>query len=198
MTLTVTDLKAHCNVTSDDDDAVLTRLLAAASAHVERLLGFKLTDTTALPDGPPADLELAVLMLAADWFENREASLVGVSAQEFNSVNEGARPILMAVAAGLDAAGGSVSKLKTLVNEGKLSGKQFFEAFIKGLPQIEGMAANSTETISQGWTKVTNALTKYIGETDESMSASQRLVGGLNTLADNFGASSASKPCRTA
>lgn len=109
-----------------------------------------------------------------------------VQAEEFNSVNEGARPILIAVANGLDAAGGSVSKLKTLVNDGKVSSQQFFTAFLKGLPTIEAMAANSTQTIEQGWTKVNNAMTKYVGETDTSLGASQRLVEGLNSLADNF------------
>ncbi|WP_275790565.1 tape measure protein [Pararhizobium gei] len=109
-----------------------------------------------------------------------------VQAEEFNSVNEGARPILIAVAAGLDAAGGSVNKLKKLVNDGEVSGKQFFDAFLKGLPKIEAMAANSTQTIEQGVTKVTNAFTKYIGETDSSLGASQRLTQGLNALADNF------------
>ncbi|RKD61558.1 tape measure protein [Rhizobium sp. WW_1] len=109
-----------------------------------------------------------------------------VQAEEFNSVNEGARPILMAVANGLDAAGGSVSKLKQLVNAGSVTGKEFFQAFLKGLPSIQAMAANATETISQGFTKVDNALTKYIGQTDSSLGASQRLVQGLNALADNF------------
>lgn len=109
-----------------------------------------------------------------------------VQAEEFNSVNEGARPILMAVANGLDAAGGSVSKLKSLVTDGKVSGQQFFQAFLKGLPTIQSMAANATQTIEQGITKVNNAFTKYIGETDESLSASQRLVQALNSLADNF------------
>ncbi len=109
-----------------------------------------------------------------------------VQAEEFNSVNDGARPILIAVAAGLDAAGGSVNKLKQLVNDGKVSGQQFFQAFLKGLPQVQSMAANATQTIEQGVTKVNNAFTKYIGETDASLSASQRLVGGLNALADNF------------
>ncbi len=109
-----------------------------------------------------------------------------VQAEEFNSVNEGARPILMAVANGLDAAGGSVSRLKQLVNDGKVSGQQFFQAFLKGLPSIEAMAANSTTTIEQGLTKVENAVTKYIGQTDASLGASQRLVAGLSALADNF------------
>lgn len=109
-----------------------------------------------------------------------------VQAEEFNSVNEGARPILMAVANGLDAAGGSVSKLKQLVNDGKVTGQQFFQAFLKGLPSIQAMAANSTETIGQGFVKIDNAMTKYIGSTDSSLGASQRLVKGLDTLADNF------------
>ncbi|OLP44158.1 tape measure protein [Rhizobium oryziradicis] len=109
-----------------------------------------------------------------------------VQAEEFNSVNEGARPILIAVANGLDAAGGSVNKLKQLVNDGKVSGQQFFQAFLKGLPTIQAMAANSTQTIEQGVTKVNNAFTRYIGQSDESLGASQRLVAGLNALADNF------------
>ncbi|MDQ1183585.1 tape measure protein [Agrobacterium larrymoorei] len=109
-----------------------------------------------------------------------------VQAEEFNSINEGARPILMAVAAGLDEAGGSVSKLKELVNDGKVSGQQFFQAFLKGLPSIEKMAANATQTIEQGMVKVNNAFTKFIGQSDESLGASARLVAGLNALADNF------------
>lgn len=109
-----------------------------------------------------------------------------VQAEEFNSINEGARPILMAVAAGLDEAGGSVSKLKELVNDGKVSGQQFFQAFLKGLPSIQSMAANATQTIEQGMTKVNNAFTRFIGESDESLGASQRLVAGLIALADNF------------
>jgi uncharacterized phiE125 gp8 family phage protein len=40
-----------------------------------------LGDEGVLPDGAPADLEHAVYMLAAHWYENREASLVGVTAQ---------------------------------------------------------------------------------------------------------------------
>jgi len=81
MPIEISDLKAQCNVTGDADNAVLTRLLAAASVHVERLLGFALDDEEEFPDGTPADLELAVLQLAAHWYENREASLVGVVAQ---------------------------------------------------------------------------------------------------------------------
>ncbi|MGV1823530.1 tape measure protein [Agrobacterium vitis] len=109
-----------------------------------------------------------------------------VQAEQFNSINEGGRPILIAVANGLSAAGGSVSKLKQLVNDGAVSNRDFFQSFLKGLPTIQGMAANATQTIEQGVTKVNNAFIRYIGQTDESLGASQRLVAGLNALADDF------------
>lgn len=81
MALDLAGLKAQVNQTQAIDDALLTRLLTAATGHIERLLGYALDDTTALPDGAPADLELAVYMTAAHWYENREATLVGVTAQ---------------------------------------------------------------------------------------------------------------------
>lgn len=82
MALELADLIAHCRLQGSPDatDArQLQRLLDAATAHIERLLGFRLTDTDELPSGAPADLELAILQLAADWYENREATLVGIT-----------------------------------------------------------------------------------------------------------------------
>jgi uncharacterized phage protein (predicted DNA packaging) len=81
MALDLAALKAHCNVTFSTDDTLLTSKLAAAKAFVERQLGYALTDTTELPDGAPDDLEEAVLQVAAHLYENREATLVGVTAQ---------------------------------------------------------------------------------------------------------------------
>lgn len=80
MALDGTALRDQLNGAPETNEQ-LKRFVDAASAHVERLLGYKLTDAEQLPDGPPADLEMAVLQLAADWYENREASLVGVAAQ---------------------------------------------------------------------------------------------------------------------
>lgn len=82
MALDLPSLKAQCVVDFDHDDALLTRLLAAARRHVEGQLGYALDDDGQLPDGIPADLEHAVMMIAAHWYENRESVLVGVSAQD--------------------------------------------------------------------------------------------------------------------
>lgn len=80
MALDLATLKAHANVTISDDDALLTRLMAAARKKVEGDLGYLLDDADKLPSGVPEDLEQAVLLTACDWYENREANLVGVQA----------------------------------------------------------------------------------------------------------------------
>lgn len=86
MAIDVEAFKAHLNMTADEgdeiDEAVLQRFLDAARAHCERILGYKFDDTIQLPDGAPADLEQAVLMLGAHWFSEREAVIIGVNGQE--------------------------------------------------------------------------------------------------------------------
>jgi tape measure domain-containing protein len=164
--------------------------LFGKASQASDVLGASQADLLRFSDGVGVALKVAGTGAAeASGALTQLSQLLGsgrVQAEEFNSVNEGARPILIAVANGLDAAGGSVSRLKQLVNDGKVSSQQFFQAFLKGLPTIQAMAANSTQTIEQGVTKVNNAFTRFIGQSDESLGASQRLVAGLNALADNF------------
>jgi len=164
--------------------------LFGKAAQASDNLGASQEDLIKFSDGVATALRVAGTSAgAASGALTQLGQLLGsarVQAEELNSVNEGARPILIAVANGLDEAGGSVNKLKQLVNDGKVSGQQFFQAFLKGFPAIEKMAANSAQTIDQGITKVNNAFTRYIGQTDESLGASQRLVSALNALADDF------------
>ena len=90
MIVTTAQMKDHLNITADlgtDDDALILRMVAAAQGYIERLLGFAI-ETTYPPAGTPAVLTVppalvqCVCMLAAHWYENREATLVGVTAQE--------------------------------------------------------------------------------------------------------------------
>lgn len=106
-----------------------------------------------------------------------------VRAEEFNSVNEGARPILQAVAAGLKEAGGSVSALKNLVNEGKVSSEAFFRAFLAGMPQIEAQAAKADGTIGQASARIGNAFIALVGHLDKTTGASGNAAKGLTAVA---------------
>lgn len=87
LVVTLEELKAHLNVTVDTDDDLIERKLSAAQQQLERHLGF--TFAAEFPDAAddhfpatvPTPLREAVCQLAAHYYENREAVLVGVNAQ---------------------------------------------------------------------------------------------------------------------
>jgi uncharacterized phage protein (predicted DNA packaging) len=74
----VEDTKAFLNVTGTDDDDLITSLIGAAEAWIDRWLETPMADLNPVP----ADLKHAAKMLVAHFYENREATLVGVSAEE--------------------------------------------------------------------------------------------------------------------
>ncbi|MCB1511524.1 MAG: head-tail connector protein [Hyphomicrobiaceae bacterium] len=77
MAVTLADMKAHLNVTTSDDDDLISDQISSAEAHLAAWLGFDLDDAEEFPSGRPADLDQAVKMLAAHWYENREGTMVG-------------------------------------------------------------------------------------------------------------------------
>ena len=76
--VTLEDAKAHLNITTGDDDAVISEKIDAAEAFIDRWIDPKFADMTDVP----ADLKEAIRQLVGHLYENREASLVGVSAEE--------------------------------------------------------------------------------------------------------------------
>ncbi|MEO9337210.1 head-tail connector protein [Mesorhizobium sp. SB112] len=76
--ITLDDAKAHLNIITDADDALIIAKIEAAEAYVDRWLETKLADMTPVP----ADLKEAIRQLVGHFYENREASLVGISADE--------------------------------------------------------------------------------------------------------------------
>ncbi|WP_370436633.1 tape measure protein [Microvirga sp. TS319] len=112
-----------------------------------------------------------------------------IQAEEYNSLIDGARPVLQAVAVGLKEAGGSVSKLTALVKDGKISSEAFFRAFQAGQPVLERMASKTSETSSQALNRLGNAFTTLIGRLDEvsrTSSTTARLLGGVADAMDRI------------
>lgn len=106
-----------------------------------------------------------------------------VRAEEFNSVLEGAPAIIQAVAAGLTEAGGSVSTLRGLVNDGKVSSEAFFRAFLAGATTLEDKVAGSALTVSQAFVQMQNVLIDTAGRIDNVTGASASVGEGLQRLA---------------
>lgn len=77
--------KQQLNITTTDDDELISRLLDTADSWLEAQLGYAVADKYP-PSGSPAvstvprPLDHLRLMLVAHWYANREATLVGVSA----------------------------------------------------------------------------------------------------------------------
>lgn len=109
-----------------------------------------------------------------------------VRAEEYNSIIEGVPVLAQAAARGLERTGGSVAKLRTEVIEGRVSSQEFFQALLHGLPDVEKQAERSTLTIAQSFQTLNNELGRYVGQTDQSLSASQRLSQGIVMLAGNL------------
>ena len=109
-----------------------------------------------------------------------------VRAEEFNSINEGARPILQAVASEIDRYGGSVARLRRDVVDGKVTSQEFFRALVDGSDALAKKAEAVNLTIGNSFTVLNNALGVYVGQTDESLSATERISAAIITLSENL------------
>ena len=109
-----------------------------------------------------------------------------VRAEEWNSINEGARPVLEAAAAGSAKYAGSVTKMRADMLAGKLASADFFQAFLAGSQMLETKAAKAPLTIEASWQVLENALTRAIGQFDQAHGASEALSNGIKWLAENL------------
>lgn len=74
--ITLADAKAHLGIVDDADNSLISAKIDAAQAYIEAQIGFELDEDS------PADLIEAVRQMTAHFFENREATIVGVSIVE--------------------------------------------------------------------------------------------------------------------
>ncbi len=105
-----------------------------------------------------------------------------VQAEEYNSLIDGARPLLQAVAAGLEEAGGSVSKLTALVKDGQVSSEAFFRAGQAGADVLRDQLAGAELTVSQAFVRLRNVLEDTAGEINSGSGASRELAEALENL----------------
>ena len=80
--ISVADVKAHCNITLADDDVLIAAKIDAAEEWIGAFIGTPLAEF----DPVPEPIKEAVRQLVAHLYENREATLVGVT---MNDVSPG-------------------------------------------------------------------------------------------------------------
>jgi tape measure domain-containing protein len=109
-----------------------------------------------------------------------------VQAQEFNSLIDGARPLLVAVANGSDRFGGSVAKLREEVRSGTVTSKEFFAAALEGSDVIGDKFAKAQRTAAQGTTVFKTGLTVGIGTLNEFLGTTDAVVDVLTDASADF------------
>jgi tape measure domain-containing protein len=109
-----------------------------------------------------------------------------VQAEEYNSLIDGLPVLLQAAANGSKRFGGDVAKLTELVKAGKVTSQEFFQALLIGFRETEKQASDAAATIGSALQTLDNAFGRFIGQTDEGLSASQRLAQGIVLLSENL------------
>lgn len=103
-----------------------------------------------------------------------------VRAEEFNSILENSPRIVQAMA---DHFGVSFGKVRTLVNDGKVSSEQFARAMLESAQKIQSEYAQMPLTVARATQEVRNALLGLVGDTNEATGATSGLAESVQKLA---------------
>lgn len=84
--------------------------------------------------------------------------------------------------------GKSETEIRKLGAEGKASLSDLIKTLIATRDENEKLANNMENSLADGFTKLSNEVTVYLGKANEATSATGMLAGGLSSLADNLDA----------
>lgn len=101
---------------------------------------------------------------------------------ELNSILEGMPRLAEAIASGM---GRSTGELRKLGAQGKITSEEMARAILNQAKVISEEYAKMPQTIGQSFTKLSNAVQKWVGESDKSIGASNAVVAVFNVIADN-------------
>ncbi|GHC61648.1 tape measure protein [Limoniibacter endophyticus] len=106
-----------------------------------------------------------------------------LSGDELNTVITTGGRVAEALAAGL---GVSVNQLRSLGQQGKITGNDVVRALSTQMERLRREAEGMPATIGDGIQLLQNAMLQYVGSTDQAYGASARISEALVIMADNF------------
>lgn len=104
--------------------------------------------------------------------------------EEFNSIAEQAPGLLKAIAFGLDT---NVGSLRAMAAAGKITGDVLVQSLTKAQPYIDDLFNKTDFTIAASFTKLSNEVTRFIGEAGKGSGAAAGLSDAISVLAENLG-----------
>lgn len=102
---------------------------------------------------------------------------------ELHSLRENSPVLMQAIA---EEFGTTISGLKQLGAEGKLTTDRLVKAILSAKSQIDGQFNSTSSTIEQSLTIVKNAATQFIGVTDKMTGSSKIITQSLKGIAEHF------------
>ncbi|MWQ21107.1 tape measure protein [Glaesserella parasuis] len=102
--------------------------------------------------------------------------------QEFNSVMEQTPGLAKALADGL---GVTIAELRKMANDGKLTTDVLVKGLENAKKSVDHQFSSRIITIGQVFTNLETNITKFVGEMDQAIGASQTSISVLNALAKN-------------
>lgn len=109
-----------------------------------------------------------------------------VQLQEFNSIIEGTPRLAQAFADGVDGAGGSVAKLRKMIESGDVSGNDLFEALISQAETLKAEFSTLDQGPGEAVTRLRNKLIEFVGTNEVVKSGTEGLVTLIDLAADNL------------
>lgn len=103
--------------------------------------------------------------------------------EELNSVMEQTPALAKAIADGM---GVSVGELRKKAQDGEMTIEKVIQALERAADSVDKKFATSVTTVSQGFTNLQSAMTKFIGEANQGTGATQLFTTGMITLANNL------------
>lgn len=103
--------------------------------------------------------------------------------EELNSVMEQTPALAKAIADGM---GVSVGELRKKAQDGEMTIEKVIQALERAADSVDKKFATSVTTVSQGFTNLQSAMTKFIGEANQGTGVTQLFTTGMTTLADNL------------
>lgn len=169
-----------------EDLSVVYRKISSVSAQLKTDQEGVISTT----EGIAAAMKLSTAGTAAQQGALQQLSqLLGgnmVQAQEYNSLIDGAYPLLQAVANGSREWGGSVAALTQDVKNSEVTVKAFFDALRVGLKDTETLAASVPLTIGQSFVSLRQAFTQWIATSTEASVVSRTFSAAIQSLAANM------------
>ncbi len=103
--------------------------------------------------------------------------------EELNSVMEQTPALAKAIADGM---GVSVGELRKKAQDGEMTIEKVIQALERAADSVDKKFATSVTTVSQGFTNLQSAMTKFIGEANQGTGATQLLTSGLAGLSNHL------------